>query len=176
MAYTYRCEAPRIAPTVELCFDLKEYRLNPLMSATNTQVKRCSKCKCTLLLDKYFEINCKGEYYKTCNGCRVRGREDCQKYREEHYDDVKVCDKCGYEVKINKSLGTHQRSWTCYRRANAIIVKGEEFDKWIYDNRDNLLGKYKDFIPRAVRKFASLQEPARIAPTVEPQGSEALVR
>ena len=55
---------------MKLDFDLKEYRLNQLMSATSIPLKRCSKCKCTLVIDKYFEINRKGEYYKTCNGCR----------------------------------------------------------------------------------------------------------
>jgi hypothetical protein len=156
-------------------FDLKEYRLKPLMSVNSAPVKKCSACKCTLLLEKYFEINRKGEYYKTCNGCRSKHQSYNEKSRIKHYDDVKVCDKCGYEVKFNKSLGTHQRSWTCYRRASGIVVEGDEFDKWIYDNRDNLLSKYKDFVPRAVSKFGSPQEPPRIAPAVEPQGSEALV-
>ena len=160
---------------MERGFDLKEYRLNPLMSAANTQVKRCSTCKCTLLLDQYFEINRKGEHYKTCNGCRGKGREDSEKYREKHYDDVKVCDKCGYEVKFNKSLGTHQRTWLCYRRANGIQgFASDEFAQWISDNRNNLLSRYKADLPSVLRKFGSQQEAPRIAPTVEPQGSEGL--
>ena len=159
---------------MKLDFDLKECRINPLMSVKSATVKRCPACKCTLVIEKYFEINRKGEYYKTCNGCRSKHQGYAEKSRGKRYNDVKVCDKCGYEVKFNKSLGTHQRSWTCYRRANSIIVEGDEFDKWIYDNMDNLLGKYKDFIPRAVRKYGSPQEPPRIAPTVEPQGSEGL--
>ena len=55
-----------------------------------TELMRCSRCKCTILLE-YFSINRKGEYYKTCDKCRNR------------YS----CDKCDYTCSTNNHLKRH---------------------------------------------------------------------
>ena len=44
------------------------------MSEDKKELKRCSKCGCTILLER-FSINQKGEYYKTCDRCRERGKK-----------------------------------------------------------------------------------------------------
>ena len=49
-----------------------------LMSVELCDLKRCSRCGCTLLL-KYFEKNRKGELFKTCNGCRGKHKEECKR-------------------------------------------------------------------------------------------------
>ena len=37
-----------------------------------TQLRKCSMCRSTQLLDTYFKKNRKGEYLKTCKTCRAR--------------------------------------------------------------------------------------------------------
>ena len=58
------------------------------MSVEN--LKRCSNCKCTLLL-KYFETNKKGELFKTCNNCRKR----VETSRGRTYTDYTFQCECG---------------------------------------------------------------------------------
>ena len=38
--------------------------------ADTKQLKKCSRCKCEILLETYFSKNRKGEYYSNCNKCR----------------------------------------------------------------------------------------------------------
>ena len=42
------------------------------------QLRKCSRCKCNILLETYYSKNRKGEYKKTCNGCQ--NRVSCPKY------------------------------------------------------------------------------------------------
>ena len=35
------------------------------------QLKRCSRCKCEIMLETYFSKNRKGEYFSTCDACRA---------------------------------------------------------------------------------------------------------
>ena len=49
-----------------------------LMSVEICDLKRCSRCGCTLLL-KYFETNRKGELFKLCIGCRGKHKEECKR-------------------------------------------------------------------------------------------------
>ena len=48
------------------------------MSVEICDLKRCSRCGCTLLL-KYFETNRKGDLFKLCNGCRGKGDTNAAK-------------------------------------------------------------------------------------------------
>ena len=71
-----------------------------------TELKRCSDCKCTILLETYFSKNRKGEYFKTCNGCR--------KKRKQRKDVAKgytiQCDKCDKKFKNKYTLSYHIRN------------------------------------------------------------------
>ena len=198
---------------VELGFGLKEYRLTPLMSATSITLKRCSKCKCTLLLDKYFEINRKGEYYKTCNGCRATGKQQkagdetqlvkCIRCRcvlpiarfetnrdGEHYKSCNSCRVAGSErealqkkgvMKCNhcrceKSLGDFDSNGKggLLKSCNECREKVKE-SRFRYVEPCMKCGAMIPVLSCVLRKehLRNCFGP-RIAPTVEPQGSEAL--
>ena len=53
------------------------------MSNSANELKQCSRCNSTILL-KYFEVNRKGDLFKTCNNCR----NGCKKYYETVKDDI----------------------------------------------------------------------------------------
>lgn len=42
---------------------------------SDQELRRCSDCRCTMLLELYFEKNRKGEYMKTCNKCREKRKK-----------------------------------------------------------------------------------------------------
>ena len=116
-------------------------------------VKQCSRCKCTLMVDKYFETNRKGELYKLCNGCRGKWREYGDKFRETHYWEYKVCEKCGNNYSVNGGLSTHQRTWACAKSELGRETNLDDFYMWILDNKDNLLSIYKQQVPSAEAYF-----------------------
>ena len=85
-----------------------------LMSVEICDLKRCSRCGCTLLL-KYFETNRKGELFKLCNGCRGRGDTNAAKetkaYKkalETPKEKTMIC-KCGCVISKNH-ISTHLRT------------------------------------------------------------------
>jgi hypothetical protein len=59
------------------------------------KTKYCKCCKCTLLTEKYFRINRKGEYNKTCNTCLERRRKSTNKNKCEHGKRRARCKDCG---------------------------------------------------------------------------------
>jgi len=59
------------------------------------KTKYCKCCKCTLLTEKYFRINRKGEYNKTCNTCLERQRKNAKKNKCEHDRRRARCKECG---------------------------------------------------------------------------------
>ena len=54
------------------------------MSDNANELKQCSRCNSTILL-KYFEVNRKGELFKTCNNCRNNDK----KYKDSHLAETK---------------------------------------------------------------------------------------
>ena len=121
-------------------------------------VKQCSRCKCTLMVDKYFETNRKGELYKLCNGCRRRGRTNNEQFREKYYWEYKVCDKCGNKYNVPHGLSNHQRTWLCAKSELSREATLDEFYRWILDNRDNLLSIYKQKVPSAEAYFMKKED------------------
>jgi hypothetical protein len=65
----------------------------PEAKETETETRRCSDCKCTILLS-YFSKNRRGAYYKTCDRCRCRHK--CS------YSD------CTYKTNKKKELQKHK--------------------------------------------------------------------
>ena len=47
------------------------------------ELRKCSGCRSTMLLETYFDKNRKGEWYKSCKTCCERGRISKKKYCEE---------------------------------------------------------------------------------------------
>ena len=73
------------------------------MTNTENELKQCSKCHSTILL-KYFEVNRKGELFKTCNHCR----KVKQTYRDLHKQDFAIC-QCGATIQARDKT-RHERS------------------------------------------------------------------
>ena len=81
------------------------------MSVGICDLKRCSRCGCTLLL-KYFETNRKGELFKLCNGCRGRGDTNAAKETNTYKEALEppkektmIC-RCGCVISKNH-ISTH---------------------------------------------------------------------
>ena len=129
-----------------------------LMFGETCELKTCSRCRCTLVLVEYFEKNRKGEYYKLCNGCRGRGRTDNEQFRERHYWDYGLCDKCGNKYSVNRGLSTHQRTWLCAKSELGRDTNLDDFYKWILDNKDNLLSMYQSKVPSAEAWFMQKED------------------
>jgi hypothetical protein len=83
-------------------------------------LKRCSCCKSTQLLETYFTKNRKGEYYKTCNSCRVShvcpqceyttsDKSHLRRHMSNVHDKMKPfqCPKCEKKFGQNSDLKTH---------------------------------------------------------------------
>ena len=76
------------------------------MSQDNQELRKCSKCRCTILLETYFSKNRKGEYKKVCDGCSAK----VKKYREENKDKVKEWKKKEYQ-KHKEHIKTKAREY-----------------------------------------------------------------
>ena len=76
------------------------------MSDNANELKQCSRCHSTILL-KYFEVNRKGELFKTCNNCRNNKKQ----YYETSKDDIdKKQDKAAHAaIKITCICGITHR-------------------------------------------------------------------
>ena len=129
-----------------------------LMFGETCELKTCSRCRCTLMLSEYFEKNRKGEYYKLCNGCRGRGRTNNEQFREKHYSDYNVCEKCNNKYSVNRGLSTHQRTWFCAKSGLGREPNLEDFYRCVLDNRDNLLSMYKHAVPTAETYFMQRED------------------
>jgi hypothetical protein len=76
------------------------------MSETKPELKICSRCRCEILLS-YFEINRKGELFKTCNSCRSQTRKKEQVKSDVQYVMVppeisidSLCKEKAYNEKV----------------------------------------------------------------------------
>ena len=60
---------------------------------TETEIKqelqKCSSCKSTVILETYFTKNRRGEYFKTCNTCRIRSQTNSKIYYEANKQKFK---------------------------------------------------------------------------------------
>ena len=62
-----------------------------LTNENGEQLRKCSKCRCTLLI-KYFKVNRKGDYTKTCDDCRAYSKKVRGEMRERNKERFK-CEK-----------------------------------------------------------------------------------
>ena len=115
------------------------------MSVEN--LKRCSNCKCTLSVSDNFEKNRKGELFKTCNGCRSKGRTN-----------KKVCDRCGKEYRVDTGIQAHQKSWGCVESTWNAGGSDEDFYKWILENRNHLKLGLDAWVPFCEKYFMQRED------------------
>ena len=78
------------------------------MTVENCDLKTCSRCRCTILL-KYFETNRKGQFFKTCNNCRIKHREECKKSANNEGYAIIVC-PCGETITGTSNYKVHVQS------------------------------------------------------------------
>jgi aspartyl-tRNA synthetase len=85
-------------------------------------LRRCSRCKCTMLL-KYFSENRKGELFKTCDTCLEKNRKYAENHKEERKENTERW------VMNNKEHFKEQKK--IYYKANKekINRKKNEWDK-----------------------------------------------
>ena len=119
-----------------------------LMSVQISELRKCTRCRCTLLL-KYFETNRKGELFKLCNNCRSIKRDENVRYWDKHVMDIKICERCGSRVRISMGMPRHMKTWSCAKSGMQTEDTREEFYKWILENKDNLLASYRHHIKAA---------------------------
>ena len=113
------------------------------------ELKQCSRCHSTCTLEHY-EKNRKGEWFKLCNSCRTKNREEKNTYREKHDNDKQTCPRCNCQFRIvNWTLNKHMKTWSCYKAGLKTETTRTDFYQWVLDNRDNLLPGYKSLIPEA---------------------------
>ena len=90
---------------------------------TKQELRKCTSCRCEILLETYFKKNRKGEYNKTCNGCLDKRKE----YVKANKDKIKEY----YETNKDKLKQKEKR----YREANKDKIK-EKAKKYYEANKD----------------------------------------
>lgn len=75
------------------------------------ELRKCSKCKSSVLLLGYFSKNRKGEYYKTCDTCRENRKAIDQRYREKNKETIKENHKKHRDTNKEKMI----ERWKEYR-------------------------------------------------------------
>ena len=61
------------------------------MSQQTPELKQCTRCHSNILL-QYFELNRKGELFKSCNNCRAAHRNQQVEYRNNNKDKIHLSD------------------------------------------------------------------------------------
>ena len=99
-----------------------------------TELRKCSRCRSVIEL-KYFGINRKGEYNKTCINCLDKKKEK---------DAVKTeCDNCGCTVSKG-TLSIHKRRFYC--QVYNMETK-PYFEEWLINqDYDKMLYEYKELL------------------------------
>ena len=90
------------------------------MTEEKQELRKCSSCRCEILLETYFSKNRKGEYKRTCNPCLTKHKGDkcdyttakpftLQRHQKQVHDKIKdyICDKCDYKFSTNGHLQRH---------------------------------------------------------------------
>jgi hypothetical protein len=105
-------------------------------------LRRCSRCKCTMLL-KYFSENKKGELFKICDKCREKNKVRCNLYRKNtnYYENNKqeIIEKCKIYVENNKEKTKYYQK--IYWENNKENLKDQH--KIYYENTKEQRNKYR---------------------------------
>ena len=74
------------------------------MSEVKPELRKCSRCHSTCTLDHY-EKNRKGEWFKLCNNCRRKRRDENSDYRELKGEDYRQQER-DYAAQCRKRMLT----------------------------------------------------------------------
>jgi superfamily II DNA helicase RecQ len=104
----------------------------------NTELCKCSRCKCLIILETYFSKNRKGEYYKTCDSCRDKTKKYYKDYREQN-KEVLAQKKKIYNNENKEVLAQKQKEY--YKENKEVLAqKKKEYYK---DNKEHINQKSK---------------------------------
>ena len=114
------------------------------MSDNANELKQCTRCHSTILL-KYFDINRKGEYYKTCNSCRKlkseyyeANAEHLNEWNREWREKNRIpCSKCGTCIPKNQ-MKDHMGGYPCQTYG---MTPKPHFDDWILQQPNECLNR-----------------------------------
>ena len=119
------------------------------------ELRRCSDCRCTMLLEMYFSKNRKGDYFKTCDGCRTKRA----KYRKspEYKDkrklyDEKRRDNPEVKARVRENSSRHYQENKKEIREKHAIWKAENREKvkelqsaWYQNNKEKVRDRHKEW-------------------------------
>ena len=87
------------------------------MANYGNELKQCTRCHSTILLE-YFDVNRKGEFYKTCRKCLNRDHNTKALYTENNKEHIAELAKLKYEN--NKEHRSHMRHQYIQNNENYI--------------------------------------------------------
>lgn len=136
------------------------------------ELRKCSDCRCTMLLETYFSKNRKGEYLKTCDGCRTKRakyRESPEYKAKRKVYNEKRSDKPEVKEKTKEISARHYQEnkeeirarHKAYNAANKEKVK-ELSDNWYQENKERHNTKSKEWRDKNKERFAYLKKEWRI--------------
>ena len=112
-----------------------------------TELRKCSRCRSVIEL-KYFGINRKGEYNKTCITCLDKRNEYQREYRP-NWDCEIICEHCGYRTTKNCKSIHKRRFWCQTSQKNPRPT----FEEWLVEqDYDKLLWEYKQVLKELLDK------------------------
>ena len=113
-----------------------------------TELKRCSNCKCTQILETYFSKNRKGEYLKTCNRCRESQKKNYQKNKDTIKEKVKVYRESNKEKAKLSKKNSYEKSKEYYINKTKQWVDQNLEKRWLYleTNKDKNSLKHKEYL------------------------------
>ena len=136
------------------------------------ELRRCSDCRCTMLLETYFSKNRKGEYLKTCDGCRTKRAEyrkspeykaKRKAYHAKRNEKPEVKEKAReisarhYQENKEEIVARH-KTWDAENKEK----RKELSDNWYQNNKERHNAKAKEWRDNNKERLAYLTKEWRI--------------
>ena len=103
-------------------------------------IRKCSKCKCKLLLEKFFEKNRQGEWKKMCEPCTAKRSVQRKKHRANNRERINAQKREHYQRNKEQILASNKR----WAEANPEKVKAQH--KAYYEkNREKILERAHEY-------------------------------
>ena len=116
------------------------------------ELRKCSCCGCTMLLETYFSKNRKGEYLKTCNICRERFKtrnarpevkDEKQRYRAEHKKERHI-----YDTQTRDKAKKKEMDDLYYSRPENRERARQRAMEWVKNNPERLKETKEKYKPK----------------------------
>jgi len=117
------------------------------------ELRKCARCRSEIEL-RYFTLNRKGEYNKTCETClnKTRAYQRTPEFKESlarHKAQEITCDNCGC-VRNKGSISIHKRRYYCL---TYNLKDKPDFEDWLMEqDYDTLLWEYKEILKEIIEK------------------------